>query len=148
MPGIAFTKQSEAGELISHTVDTENLFPRIYFLHQRSPTDKWLLSVISESANTATYHVTCADKKHTRTHLHGPSKPLSTSNQHNSRVENIPHLPRRCVQIFPVSVWILNIDLKQAANEGSGGLEKRRRQTHFERTPAAGSGIPIVYVSE
>lgn len=38
---------------------------------------------------------------------------------------NDSHLPRRCVQMFPVSVWILKIDLKQAANEGSGGLEER-----------------------
>ena len=30
-------------------------------------------------------------------------------------------LPNKCVQIFPVSVWILNIDLKHAQTEFSGG---------------------------
>lgn len=31
-------------------------------------------------------------------------------------------LPSRCVQMFPVSVWILKMLLKQARNEGMGGL--------------------------
>lgn len=30
--------------------------------------------------------------------------------------------PSRCVQMFPVSVWILKMLLKQARNEGMGGL--------------------------
>ena len=30
--------------------------------------------------------------------------------------------PRRCVQMLPVSVWILKMDLKQALKDGKGGL--------------------------
>lgn len=38
------------------------------------------------------------------------------------RVYRIFRLPSRCVQMFPVSVWILKMLLKQARNEGMGGL--------------------------
>lgn len=38
-------------------------------------------------------------------------------------------LPIRCVQILPVSVWIRNMDLKQALTDGSGGLWPFRRKS-------------------
>lgn len=32
--------------------------------------------------------------------------------------------------MLPVSVWILKIDLKQAANDGSGGLQERKQENY------------------
>lgn len=51
-------------------------------------------------------------------------------------------LPSRCVQMFPVSVWILKMLLKQARNEGIGGLWPwSRKSLSFSQSGSTSWGI-------